>query len=375
MKKTVGIITFHASHNYGSMLQAFALQKVVNDLGFDSEIINLRTDIQKKLYLPAHKKGNSFITKIARFIFVVPFKNGLNKKYKLYEEFIKNSYKISPKEYSSLKELQENILTYDFYITGSDQVWNTSCTDFNWAYYLPFVKHGKKIAYAPSMGQRATKEFNKNEKKQIKEYLTSFDSVSVREDDTAKIIEEIVDIAPQITLDPTLLLNQSFWDSKISSTPIIEGDYIFYYNPRYNSSALEIARKLSKTRNIKVVTSIIHSSKFVIFYPDFKKELAVGPWEFLNLCKNAKLVCGNSYHLLIFALVFNTPFFSADGMKKNRIRHLLQLTNLSDRSISKDNFNEKVKNAFNINFSDVNSLLKEKKEESLNFLKSALEID
>lgn len=373
MTKKVGIITFHAAHNYGSMLQSYALQQVVTQLGYDCEIINLRTKIQKKYYTPAHKGGKSFIERSAKRIGLAIYKKKLLEKHRLFEYFLENDYTLSEHEYSSLEELCENPPDYDFYISGSDQIWNTACTDFDWSYYLPFVKEGKRIAYAPSMGQRATQDFSKHDKTCFEKYLSNYDFISTREEDTAMVIEDVLKVTPEITLDPTLLLDSSEWKKKFNSAPIIKGDYIFYYVPRIDTKVLNLTRRIAKKTKLPIVTSIMHSSKFAIFYPDFQKEIAVGPWEFLNLCINAKLLCGRSYHLNVFAIIFNIPFYAINGLKVNRTKRLLDWTNLTDRTISIDDFEQKIDAAFEVDFSDANRKINEQKTKSLKFLKHALQ--
>lgn len=159
MTKKAGIITFHGSHNYGSVLQAFALFKTIESLGLQTEIINFRSTKQKKFYSPAHTVGKNSFEKTARRIFLGPFKNQINKKYLLFEEFIKQNFSLSEMEYSSAKQLEENPPAYDFYICGSDQVWNTNCVDFDWVYYLSFVKKGKKNCLRAEYGAAAFENY------------------------------------------------------------------------------------------------------------------------------------------------------------------------------------------------------------------------
>ena len=116
MKKTVGIITFHASHNYGSMLQAYALQQVILSLGFECEIINFRTLRQKTFYKPIWERGNIF-GKFKRLLLYAPFHNKLLKKHQLFEEFLQTEFRLSKKEYATLHELEQANLRYDYYIS------------------------------------------------------------------------------------------------------------------------------------------------------------------------------------------------------------------------------------------------------------------
>lgn len=128
--KKVGIITFHASHNYGSMLQAYALQQVVLSMGYDCEIINFRSITQKEMYMPIFMRGTLY-GKCVRFIIQSPYALGMLKKYRLFEKFLKEELILSSKEYNTLKDLENADFSYDYYISGSDQIWNVHINDFN----------------------------------------------------------------------------------------------------------------------------------------------------------------------------------------------------------------------------------------------------
>ena len=135
--KKVGIITFHAAHNYGSNLQAYALQNVISDIGLDCEIINFRTERQKDQYRPITKrKGLKYLIKNAYFL--LNYKSR-KEKYNRFEEFINSKLRLSQTEYNSLEDLMTKKPIYDYYISGSDQIWNTAPNDADDAYFLPFV--------------------------------------------------------------------------------------------------------------------------------------------------------------------------------------------------------------------------------------------
>lgn len=157
--KKVGIITFHGAHNYGSCLQAYALLNTINSMGYDAEIINFRTDNQKDQYSPLTKrKGVKYFLKNCYFFFHLKSRK---KKYELFETFISQYLVMGQREYKTLEELECETFPYDYFICGSDQIWNTNPSDANDAYFLPFVKNSKvRIAYAPSFG--AIKEIKKD---------------------------------------------------------------------------------------------------------------------------------------------------------------------------------------------------------------------
>ena len=176
--KKVGIITFHASHNYGSMLQAYALQQVVLSLGHECEIINFRTKAQKKFYLPFFlHEGWAIKLKAIRYPRLAI---DSIRKYWNFENFLKEKYTLSLRTYASSEELKEDVLDYDCYISGSDQIWNTSCCDFRTSYFLDFVIKGKRIAYAPSMGHMPFMQTSPQMYSFIKKSLLCYNNVSDR---------------------------------------------------------------------------------------------------------------------------------------------------------------------------------------------------
>lgn len=377
MKKRVGIITFHASHNYGSMLQAYALQQVILNMGFDCEIINFRTERQKYYYKPCFYRG-TIQGKVKRYLLLFPYYKPLLEKFNLFEDFLKDDLLLTLKEYSSLTELENENFQYDFFISGSDQIWNTSCLDFDWAYYLSFVHTGKKIAYAPSMGPYAEGVILSQNYKKIKELLSSYSSLSVREEGTARWIKKHCDFDVDINLDPTLLLDSETWNTIIDSKPLICEDYIFVYAPFFNLEVLKMADRLSKRYNMKVVLSQIYDAhiwecyKFILSNNRFVVKLNVGPKEFLNLCKYARLICGYSFHLVAFSVLFHIPFLALNGMKDNRIANLLNMLSLQYRSVDADYALNRDLDLFDMSFNNVDLKISRYRERSLLWLNRAL---
>ena len=143
----VGIITFHASHNYGSMLQAYALTKCLVDMGCAVEIVNLRTEKQHKMYpLPMDFKTRSLKGVIRDFVYnPILATESVGKWYK-YERFLKRLP--LTREYKSYDELKSERWDYDVLIVGSDQIWNTACRDWDESFFGTFVPDSmRKIAY------------------------------------------------------------------------------------------------------------------------------------------------------------------------------------------------------------------------------------
>lgn len=326
MKARVGVITFHAAHNYGSVLQAYALQQYVLSLGFECEIINFRTSAQKDQYRPLTKrKGIKYLVKNAYFLLhYFPRKE----KYVKFESFINKYERLSSLEYHSLEDLFTAPLNYSHFICGSDQIWNTIPNDASLAYFLPFVNHGTKIAYAPSFGQLGPASLTD----EITSLINSIDYLSVREEYGAKIVTEITRKPVPVLLDPTLLLTRLDWEKLIDKHPLLQGEYIFFYTLFADLEMVKIVKTISKLLGCKVVISNV-SNQYEIF-SGFQKLCNSGPLDFLNLIKNAKFVCTSSFHGTVFSILFHTPFFAIRGIADKRISTLLEITGLRDRALA-----------------------------------------
>lgn len=370
--KKIGIITFHASHNYGSMLQAYALQQVILGMGYDCEIINFRSATQKEQYKPIFMVGTLY-GKCIRFIIQVTYALGILKKHWLFERFLKEKLILSKKEYTTLKDLESENFNYDYYISGSDQIWNTYNIDFSYAYFLPFVKLGKRIAYAPSMGAHlGIDKFGNLDR--ISDLLKKYNALSVREAVGSKYIESLTNKPVTTVLDPTLLFESNGYDKLISGRPLIKGEYIFMYSPRYNEHVYEMAYKLGKKYNHKVVISQGLRTKEEMLKWGRKLSIyaAVGPEEFLNLCKNASIICCDSFHAVVFAILFKKCFFVLDGMNDDRISNLLQITQLESRSFSlSENY---LSAPLYIDYTNALNYLDIERRKSLDWLKTNLDI-
>lgn len=363
-------ITFHAAHNYGSMLQAFALQQSILRMGADNHIINLRTPAQKRLYQSNRFKKMSFPKNIIFKLFYSRYFNQFDTKYRLFEQFQKDYLILTP-GYSSLKELNEANLNFDCYIAGSDQIWNTAPFDFDWSYFLPFVKAGRKISYAASMGPYAKKQIT--QKELISKYLSSFDAISVREEETAKIVRQLTNKKIRTDLDPTLLLSAKEWSQYINEKPIIQDDYIFVYVPHFDKQTFDIAAFLGKSLKMPV----IESTRVIGFrspkYRNIHYSFETGPLEFLNLLKNSRLTVCGSFHAVLFSTLFKKPFFAVNGKNDNRMNDFLTNTELSSQCVDKTcDIKEKIRRIFDCGFDTAEKYITAKRSESIEYLRNAI---
>lgn len=368
--KKIATITFHASYNYGSNLQAYALQEYIKKLCNNDciyQIINLRTDMQRKVYELPFDKIN--IKSIIKSILLIRYKQQLEHKQINFENFINTKLNLT-KEYNSLEQLKSQKFDYDYYISGSDQIWNLKPADFDWSYYLEFVNKGIRISYAASFGPKV-QNWSEEEKKRIKEDFEKYKYISVREKGSYHNVVKLTEIEPDINIDPTLLLTKKEWGKLISKDKFIDKDYILLYDLKDCKLIYKVAKKLSKKLKIPVI--VTKPNKYDMFY-NFEKYYECGPLEFLNLVKNAKIVLSTSFHGTVFSILFNKPFLSVNGDKDFRINTLLKKMGLEKCSIYKGNVDERLDNTFDIDFKKVEKVLKEERKRSEDYLKKALDI-
>jgi hypothetical protein len=214
-------------------------------------------------------------------------------------------------------------------------------------------------------------KINDNEACLIKEYLSKFDSISVRDLTTSRIIENILGKKPKIVIDPTMLLSIDEWNKNIGKNPIVDSKYIFLYDASYEKEVSTIANKLSKILKLRIVTSTFNTRNDIL-YSSWKKIYSAGPWEFLNLLKNACLVIGHSFHCTIFSILFHKPFFAVNGMNDPRISDLLSKMDLQERNIDIESMEKKSEYAFDCDFSSVDNIISAEQIKSLSFLQAAL---
>ena len=359
-------ITFHGSHNYGSMLQAYALQQKVQELVGHNEIINFRSDAQQRMNRVI--TGRKRIATVLKDLTHLFYYTSLQGKHQKFESFLKD-YLICTKEYHSLEELNEVSLDYDVFISGSDQIWNPNPEDFSLAYLLPFVHKAKKISYAASLGPRS--KFKASLSGEYASLLKSYQAISVREEGSKQTIQELLpNRSISIVNDPVFLLCKEQWEKLIDKEPIVKGNYLFFYTLFADAEMIRIVNEYSKRMQIPVIIS--NFTNFYDLTSGFKKKLDCGPLEFLNLIYHARFICTSSFHGTALSMLLNKEFMTIRGMHDNRISSILNMMKLSERSI--DNHVEVLdKIQLNeIDYHSVNQMIESYREVGVHFLKENL---
>lgn len=220
---TIGIYTIHTPHNYGAMLQAYATQKFLCQLGYKAELVFVysKEDEKRDEYKGCSLSLKSLIIYVYARVFYK-----VRRKIKRFKEF-HQSMSLS-RRYYSVDEIYNKPPHYDIHIVGSDQVWNLEHGFPEKAFYfLDFLPSNTvKLSYAPSFG---TEEVDGVFYPRLKELLSDFKVLSVREDSGIKIIEDAVSCAAQQVMDPTFLLAKKDWDKLAGNKPLIGGKYILCY--------------------------------------------------------------------------------------------------------------------------------------------------
>lgn len=356
--KKVGIITFHNAHNYGAVLQAYALQETVRTLGYEPYIINYKNKKVLRPYkLIQYSKKNP--VKCVKKLYS-SFKNySINKiKYDKFEYFISEKLNLT-KRYNSVKNLKNNFPKLDCYITGSDQVWNTGIVgELSDAYTLNFGDDKiNRISYAASVGNSSIEEKYKQD---YKNKLNKINYISVREESAKENLKEILNKNIEVVLDPTLLLSMEEWNKRIENKEKINEKYIFAYMVQENEEYKKIVDYLAKETGLKVI--------------HFNEEHTAEPFDFINLIKNAEYVVATSFHATVFSIIFNKKFFIVPHEKTGlRVINLLEKLGIENRVYYKLQDFENIDYNFETDYEKVKGKLEIEKEKSIKFLKGAIE--
>lgn len=323
----IGMMTFHASHNNGSMLQALALQHVLEDrFHQQTELIDFSNRGQCNMYAPIPKPKN-WKQAIKSFIWATNMKE-MKRQYKAYEDFQKKYFHLSDRSYSDSSELVPLSDKYKAFITGSDQVWNIKCIDADDAYYLSFVKDRPRFAYAVSFG--ANNPFDlEGDSTCYEDYFAKFDKVSVREKNAQKWIKAATGVEVPICLDPTMLIDVDEWENlvDIGNGPVISGDYIFYYCFSITEEVQKFLRSVSKKTGMPVY--FMEAKEWTLkmcWRNGIRLIKSYGPDVYMNMVKHAKLFITSSFHGTAFGTLYRKNFWY--------IRSKHSETSLDDRASS-----------------------------------------
>lgn len=327
----IGVITMHKVRNFGSALQAYALQTALEKMGHEVKIIdykypNATHRSVKKISFKSSLKN--LLNDLGLLKFVNPEVMHFAKFYKLFK---------LTRKYNSPQKLKRHVPRFDVYVTGSDQVWNPRHTKGDTSFLLDFApSKSRKIAYAASF---ATKTLDRKTAEKFTPLLKEYHAASVREQNGKELYEKLTGKSVSVALDPSLLLNRDEWEMVVQNkkNPWAGKDYILVYFLSYAYNpfpyAFEVAKYVSKKLNKKLICLCLESN-----VADYKKNLPyaelvqkVGPIQFIQLFLNASFVVTTSFHGTAFSANFNKPMLSIVNPNSDDDRQLSFLKNI-DRS-------------------------------------------
>lgn len=313
----IGILTHPLIANYGGILQCYALTKYLQKLGHETIVIDRRINkdfflkrlirgILKTLHFPRYYNPSKFdkTVKIRTFV----------------DKYICRTLPIDTD-----RQMRKVCLDYnlDAVIVGSDQVWRTSyATNFGYNYFLDFVPSQiRKFSYAASFGLSFW-QYKSKQNKRIKELLSEFSGISVRESEAISLLKENLGVIANQHIDPTLLLDAEEY-CQISNSRLVKDQYIFVYWLG-DKSLIENQIKEIEISGKKVVS---------VFLREDKVQISIEDW--LSYIRYAEYVVTDSYHGCIFAIIFEKQFkvLKNDSGGNGRIDSLCEMLEISRESM------------------------------------------
>ena len=346
--KKVGLVSVR-NYNYGSILQAYALQQELFAAGVDNELIyykkrNVVKQALRIFNLPLLMAKMKDVWRVIEGKTNPKLKPIISGRNRAFSNFLKDNFVFTPC-LSGRKQLIDYTKKFDAFILGSDQVWNPMLLGGDY-YTLTWVDSRRPI--------------------------------SVREEQGAEIVEKLTRKKAEVCCDPTVLTDRKRWDELSGDCPFVSEKYIFCYFIGNNPSQREFAKKLAqKTGKILAVK---HIDEYIKSDDDFGDidYLEVGPKEFVNFIRYATYVCTDSFHGTIFSIMYNKNFFTfmrfSDSQKSSmnsRVKNILSIVGLSNR-LFENSITPEAALAYQVDWSDVNKRLNDFRKSSREYFERAI---
>lgn len=362
---SIGIMTWFRHENYGTVLQASAIFHVIEQMGFAPMMID---------YVP-QEKSYSLLRKLEYLstnlsIRLAGGRYESKAKKDRFDDFLIGNLRITD-SCSTGEELRRIADLFEGVVCGSDQIW--SPLNFDSHYFLDFVKKSiKKISYAPSFGTNVIKDNTLAEN--IKGLVEKFNFLSVREVQGQKLLKELTGREIPVVLDPTLLLDGLEWQKLLDLDGARNDDrYILAYFLGINELNWKIVNSIIKASGVKCKVLPVFCKDFDRGYECIRD---AGPKEFAELISGAEMVLTDSYHGMLFSIIFNKQFYVFERFKKNskhnqnsRIYSFVEKYGLKDRLVN-DAEIAGINNE--IDYEILNAAIKWDREKSVAYLETAL---
>lgn len=315
----VAIVTLTHDANYGNILQNIALSKYLQKLGMETEtIINLDGSTLFRNHLTFKQAVKIIINKDNAKL--------AEKRRKKFLNCCQQNINYSPYYFENGKINDQITKEYDYFIVGSDQVWNPYfgfATDFE---FLSFASPEQRISYAASFGVSNIDDLNTVKKEKMAKYLSEFKNISVREEAGINIVKQLYNASCEVHVDPTMLIKSEEWRE-------------IYYKPNLNLPlryvVVYILGNISEEYKpiIKKIADLYSSE--IVNLAD-KKYYVTDPLEFIWIIDHAQFICTDSFHGTVFSVLFHRPFYVFDRIdshknQNSRFETILRMFGLTNR--------------------------------------------
>ena len=377
----IGIITHPIIYNYGGILQNYALQQVLKNMGH--EVYTLDKHIETAFKTKVLSLGKRSLLKLTgknvkfRGWQTKEESNIINSNTRSFvEQYITTTNSIIAN--SEVNKLHEKY-RLDAYVVGSDQVWRRNEARGNDLEFLSFLEHNKdvkKIAYAASFGVSEW-EFKEEETIKFKRLAQLFDAISVREDSGVQLCENYLKVEAQHLIDPTMLLLKDNFVSLVEAANInnSKGNLFTYVLDR-SKEKKEVIKKISDELGMNPFEVMPEQNYKMDLEDNFDIHKCVFPKieQWLRAFMDAEYVITDSFHGTAFAIIFNKPFISIVNKRRgaSRFYSLLKTFGLENRAISEEDSIDLNLIKEQIDFTKVNKILFDEREKSMRFLKEVL---
>lgn len=376
----IGVITWFDSSNYGTNLQAIALQRYLRNKGYNVSIVNFKVDLDVNTRLSLGEKlanwkmlGKRIRRQPEKYVMkwaIAKYGNEIERRDCKLREAIRDQCNLT-EEIQDEKHLVSVLCQFDLLISGSDQIWNPGW--YHRFYYADYDEvKTKRISYAASLGVNSIMEEKRND---IKRSLSKFSAVSVREQKGAELLRPLMKGEAAVVVDPTLLLNAEEWGAIFPIQKQTEDKYVismFLTDNFAHWRAAELFVKEKKLRHI-----VIPYCGFSYFK---KADIAAdaGLQEFLDLIRGAEYVLTDSFHVTVFSLINKKQFFTFARFREDsltsqnvRVQHILHIAGTEERLLPYGT--RKIPDMSCIEYKIVLEALEREIEKSKVYLKIAIE--
>lgn len=360
----VGILTQPLSRNYGGILQNYALQQVLREMGHEPYTFDLGLYTWKDWFIITIK---CIIKKIIGILCTFPENpsHRRNQEKTLRKFVTKHIALASPR---CKRPTPKQILKYKFQaiIVGSDQVWRPKYNYPIEKMFLDFTHDLdiKRIAYAASFGT-SDWEYTEKQTENCRVLAQKFDAISEREDSGIELCEKYLNVSATHVLDPTMLLTKDDYNKLIADIPISKENYLFAYILDEDENKMSFITKIAREKRLTPI--IIGAGK------ELKDSDSIEKW--LAYFRDAKFVVTDSFHGAVFSIIYSKGFVVIGNFRRgvNRMQSLLTMFNLSDCLLRTPMDMEFMQNDIkNINWEYVNEELDKKRKMSIIFLRENL---